>query len=1092
MKKIVLAMGAFFVSSSVWAMTPAMYYRVMSSVQTRNLKMLQNLVAGGVNLNSPLPNGMTPLCETVARGDYEGYEMLQTQGASPYVPCIRRLPPQQVSNFYANQPPAHTYYKGQMMAAKPANAWNEPLVKEYAFPYLSVGEFLLGGVAAGAMLALGHGHSSSGGGGNTYKWDTPMNLNPSTFETPEYQAQPDSWPGSVDFLQTINASSAYARGYSGYKVNREKDGTLKKITNESQKAYEDNDYVTNTKVKVAVVDEGVWTGQKVDGVWNGHPDLAANIGATYNFVYGVCSANNSEKCWDWSDGQVTLYENWSTEKKVITSAPLSEARWLAYQQKYAGYVYNDKNANPIVYQHWYSETTGRGYDRYYKDVQTGTGDETTRYWYMLVDGTEVPCGTGETVDSCTYQSVTYIAQLNYMNHGTHVAGLVGATKNNEGMMGVAYNAEIIPVKHDLDIGTGQSPSYTTAVAAADIVNISLGPADDAATHYSQSDAIAKFKEKFVTQGLNPDLYQAFQNAATSNKIMVFAAGNYDTYVDPTDNTKKSYFYDPTYYNYAPLYFDQQGTYNLKNLMVTVVSLNENKSGLALYSAECGPAMSYCVGAPGGAGTSYIYSTVYSGGGYTYGGMQGTSMAAPIVSGALAVIKGAFPHLTNQQVVQILFETADYIPATQEQKDAATNAGATYAEGADEMGKYNSIFGRGAINLNAATDPIGLPKIVLTTSTTGSSVNANNSSSTVSSVLSNVATALPQQMIVLDKYQRAFAVPTASFVRVAKRENKLEGRFKSFMSGDEKVVAKTDTLRMAYSERHSKLSSQMSTGSVSFELKPTAKWSFKTFYSENTTTSGGTYFERLLSSPYGKMKEAWGGAVDYRLTPNWQIGVQGQVGQNGFVDEKDLSHMDHNRMSLFQSSVKYTGLKKVGFKAVAGVANEQGSLFGMWGRGAFKTGNSKTSYIGAGVTLNLTDVITLEGMYYVGSTKVSQANSLVQMSNVKSDSFALTASWQMDDARTIGLSFASPLRVRQGTARVTLPVARDAYQDIVYQQKTNADLSPSAREYDLGLYYTDALREDVLLKSEFGVRLNPDHVAGSAPDWRALIGMHWGL
>ena len=105
---------------------------------------------------------------------------------------------------------------------------------------------------------------------------------------------------------------------------------------------------------------------------------------------------------------------------------------------------------------------------------------------------------------------------------------------------------------------------------------------------------------------------------------------------------------------------------------------------------------------------------------------------------------------------------------------------------------------------------------------------------------------------------------------------------------------------------------------------------------------------------------------------------------------------------------------------------------------------------------------------------------------------MTAAWQVNEDRTMGLHLSSPLRVKHGTARVTLPVARDAYQNIVYQNTTEANLKPSAREYDLGFYYTDALREDVRLKSEFGVRLNPDHVSGAAPDWRALVGLHWGL
>ena len=300
-------------------------------------------------------------------------------------------------------------------------------------------------------------------------------------------------------------------------------------------------------------------------------------------------------------------------------------------------------------------------------------------------------------------------------------------------------------------------------------------------------------------------------------------------------------------------------------------------------------------------------------------------------------------------------------------------------------------------------------------------------------------------------------------------------------------------KMAYSERRSKLNSKgMEQGSVSFEMRPSAKWSFKSYYTENTETSGGTYFERLMQSPYAKMKEAWGGAVSYQLGKNWKATVLGQIGQNGFVDEKDLSKMDHNKISLFQSTLQYTGLKKLGLKLTSGVSNEQGATLGMWGRGAFKSGNSKTAFVGAGLTFNLTDALTVEGMYYSGVTHVDNKNSLVKMSDLRSDSFALTAAWQVNEGRTLGLQFVSPLRVRRGTATVDIPVGRDAYQDVVYREAVKADLKPSAREYDIGLYYAEALRDDVHFQGEMGVRLNPDHVAGATPDWRALVGLSLGL
>ena len=1135
MKIKIAVLSVLMYSVSAMAMTPVMYTRVMTAVQQRDLKGLQNLVASGVDVNSPAPNGMTPLCETVWRGDYAGYEMLQSQGGSPYVACMRRLPPERVATFYANQPPAHTYFTGRMGAAKVAGA----SVEQITFPYLGAGELLLAGAAAGAMVAFGHGNPSSDDPEpeTKYNWDAPLSLDASDFVTNEYKSKdiPGKWTNvtqlvagkvpaqsGINFLGLIHADEAYARGYTGYKVNRQEDGSL---------IGEGKGAISQDKVKVAVVDEGVWTD---------HPDLKNNIGNEYNFVYGPCSGSNQRNCWEFKPAycnmetatgvvEVDCAVLYDASGAAIAAGKITQKEWLNYKRKYIDYVYNSSDANPVSY--WVG-TNGTSYGRRVESVPVSTTDSgsssdpdsgsssdpvasttstgsstaegaTELKWY-LVDANGNNVVECESQDKCVYNDVEY--EPNYMNHGTHVAGLIGATKNDTGMMGVAYNAEIIPVKIDMATMVQHSSvlyeGLERAVRSADIVNMSIGTTDKRAYESTETSAAA-FVDDVKTL---PRMLDAFRRAADENKILVFSAGNYDhsVYQAPYDASLYTYaaasnlFNGTTPYNQIITDSDDENIYNLTNLMVSVVSLNRDGDDLESYSAQCGGTMSYCVGAPGGSNYDIFSTARISDAGsatmseteqnqYGYIGLAGTSMATPIVSGALAVIKGAFPHLTNQQVTEILFATSDYIdPAKTE------TTYTDYETGEDSLGKYNSIFGRGLINLDKATSPIGLPEIALTTSTTGVKVSASNSSSTISPSMSGLAAVLPTQMIVLDRYQRAFAMPTSSFVHVAKRENKLEGRFKSFMSGDEKVVAKTDKVRMAYTERHSKLSSQMSQGSVSFELKPTSKWQFKSFYTENTETSGGTYVERLMGSPYGKMKEAWGGSVEYSISKNWKTAVQGQVGKNGFVDERDLSRMEHNRLSVFQSSVKYTGLKKVEFKAVAGVAEEQGSLFGMWGRGAFKTGNSQTTYVGAGVALNLTDAIKLEGMYYSGSTKVGQDNSLMHLSQVKSDSFAVAATWQMDDRRTFGLHASSPLRVKSGTARVTLPVARDAYQDIVYQNSTVASLKPSAREYDLGFYYTDAVSDDMLLKSEFGVRLNPDHMAGSAPDWRALVGMHLGL
>ena len=86
--------------------------------------------------------------------------------------------------------------------------------------------------------------------------------------------------------------------------------------------------------------------------------------------------------------------------------------------------------------------------------------------------------------------------------------------------------------------------------------------------------------------------------------------------------------------------------------LTVAALDPaNPTQLTDYSQECGSAMNYCLAAPGNVvfidpdATSQATSVLYQGG--------GTSYAAPLVSGAAAVVWSAFPWFTNDQVRQAI-------------------------------------------------------------------------------------------------------------------------------------------------------------------------------------------------------------------------------------------------------------------------------------------------------------------------------------------------------------------------------------------------------------------------------------------------------
>ena len=65
-------------------------------------------------------------------------------------------------------------------------------------------------------------------------------------------------------------------------------------------------------------------------------------------------------------------------------------------------------------------------------------------------------------------------------------------------------------------------------------------------------------------------------------------------------------------------------------------------------------------------------------------MTGTSMAAPVVSAALALLRQNWPHLDGNQLASILLETADkFIPGYQEH-----------------------IHGQGLLDMDRATQPVG--------------------------------------------------------------------------------------------------------------------------------------------------------------------------------------------------------------------------------------------------------------------------------------------------------------------------------------------------------------------------------------------------
>jgi subtilisin family serine protease len=205
-------------------------------------------------------------------------------------------------------------------------------------------------------------------------------------------------------------------------------------------------------------------------------------------------------------------------------------------------------------------------------------------------------------------------------HGTAVAGIAAAkTDNGAGIAGVAPDAHLIVARVLGADGSGITEDINRAIQwvvdkGAKVVNLSLGEPD-----------------LVIVSRLGTPLRPGIEYAWSRGAIPVLAAGNYES-------------------------LNASGSANYGDMHALVVGSTDSKGRVPSYSTSLGNAMWGLV-APGGSGEGPNQDIISPIPGGRYEWVAGTSMAAPHVSGALALLLAQ--GLSPSAAVERLLATLDH-------------------------------------------------------------------------------------------------------------------------------------------------------------------------------------------------------------------------------------------------------------------------------------------------------------------------------------------------------------------------------------------------------------------------------------------------
>ena len=569
-------------------------------------------------------------------------------------------------------------------------------------------------------------------------------------------------------------------------------------------------------------------------------------------------------------------------------------------------------------------------------------------------------------------------------HVIAVIGVMAARKNGYGVAGVAPDADYAYAHSSYD--------WDASPVGVEIVNYSVGPSGGyilitsyAALDENGATLTTATRENMLRNerwplSLTLRLEHVNTHAPADRRINVMASGN-----DSRGELGG--------FGGAPLYFPE-----LRGNNLAVVAIGKKGSGIASYSNRCGLAgASFCLAAPV---WGFAVGPDFYGDRFRYA--NGTSFAAPLVAGSLALMKEYFNRMGgigNDELVRRLLATAD--------------KSGIYAD--------ESIYGAGVLDLGNALTPQGELQLL-----SGRSVSDSESHSLSASGLRTGA---------------AFGDSIGKSlegVQIAAFDN-LNAPFPVDAAGLIQSEWESDSLRTALLAFQSEKSSS-----------PKTQWDFANGFGWWSLRGGNRAGQPETESIFG--------ADDAYANPYAALARDGMSGglewdafrMEMFGESPGQGSRPRGAVGSFSFAPFSETTESGGWILHFGGVDEPNGFLSSSGSGAFGDLRSRTAFVGADYVGEKMNGWRIRLGGFAGDTSADNGEWFAGTESLRSDSFHLGVERENIFYSGDGLGFRlhQPLRA-SGSLKIRIPTGRTRYGDLTWREVSG---KTSGRELALeGLY-----------------------------------------